>query len=111
MRRGTLALSLAATAVAVAGAGVLTALPASAAVGCRVAYQVSPSDAVWVDSGQWPSWTNYGYILYNELWARSGTNWGVVALVAAGVPTPSRRAGPAGPGPAARAGPDAAGQR
>ncbi|MET0416735.1 MAG: cellulose binding domain-containing protein [Actinoplanes sp.] len=48
-----------------------------------------PSDAAWVDSGQWASWTNNGYILYNNIWgsgagsqtiwARSGTNWGVVA--------------------------------
>ncbi|MEV6302203.1 cellulose binding domain-containing protein [Actinoplanes sp. NPDC051861] len=48
-----------------------------------------PSDAVWVDSGQWANWTNNGYILYNNIWgsgagtqtiwARSGTNWGVVA--------------------------------
>jgi hypothetical protein len=216
MRRRTLALSLAATAAVAAGAGVLTAGPASAAVGCRVTYQVSsqwpggfganvtitnvgdplsswtlgwsfsagqtvtqawnttlsqsgsqvtarnagyngsvatngtvsfgfngswtgnnpvpaaftlngtactgavspttapttsptttpptmppttpptappgtgvPSDAVWVDSGQWASWTNNGYILYNNIWgsgagsqtiwARSGTNWGVLA--------------------------------
>ena len=45
MRRRTLALSLATTAAVTAGAGALTALPASAAVGCRVAYQVS---------SQWP---------------------------------------------------------
>ncbi|WP_436528734.1 cellulose binding domain-containing protein [Actinoplanes sp. HUAS TT8] len=48
-----------------------------------------PSDAVWVDSGQWASWTNNGYTLYNNIWgsgagtqtiwARTGTNWGVVA--------------------------------
>ncbi|WUJ12339.1 hypothetical protein OHA21_27025 [Actinoplanes sp. NBC_00393] len=48
-----------------------------------------PSDAAWVDSGQWANWTNNGYILYNNIWgsgagsqtiwARSGTNWGVVA--------------------------------
>ncbi|MBU2664109.1 cellulose binding domain-containing protein [Actinoplanes bogorensis] len=48
-----------------------------------------PSDAAWVDSGQWASWTNNGYTLYNNIWgsgagsqtiwARSGTNWGVVA--------------------------------
>ncbi|MEU4422074.1 cellulose binding domain-containing protein [Actinoplanes sp. NPDC024001] len=48
-----------------------------------------PSDAVWVDSGQWANWTNNGYQLYNNIWgsgagtqtiwARSGTNWGVVA--------------------------------
>ncbi|HET6532979.1 MAG TPA: cellulose binding domain-containing protein [Actinoplanes sp.] len=215
MRRRTLALSLAATAAVTAGAGVLTALPASAAVGCRVAYQVTnqwpggfganvtitnlgdplsswtltwsypagqtvtqawntalsqsgsqitarnagyngsvatngtvsfgfngswtgsnpaptafalngtactgavapttrpttppttapttppttppatppgtgvPSDAVWVDSAQWATWTNNGYTLYNNIWgsgagsqtiwARSGTNWGVIA--------------------------------
>ena len=202
MRRHTLALSLAATAAVTTGAGVLTALPASAAAGCRVAYTVSsrwpggfgadvtitnlgdplsswtltwsyangqtvtqawnatvsqsgtqvtarnagyngsvptngtvsfglngsatgtpsvpaafalngttctgaagpttgpttspppatggvPSDAAWVDSGQWASWTDNGYTLYNNIWgsgagtqtvwARSGTNWGVVA--------------------------------
>jgi hypothetical protein len=48
-----------------------------------------PSDAVWVDSGQWASWTNNGYILYNNIWgsgagtqtiwAKTGTNWGIVA--------------------------------
>ncbi|MGK5683234.1 cellulose binding domain-containing protein [Actinoplanes sp. URMC 104] len=48
-----------------------------------------PGDAAWVDSGQWASWTNNGYTLYNNIWgsgagsqtiwARSGTNWGVVA--------------------------------
>jgi hypothetical protein len=48
-----------------------------------------PSDAVWVASGQWDNWTNNGYTLYNNvwgsgagsqtIWARSGTNWGVVA--------------------------------
>ncbi|MEU8238208.1 cellulose binding domain-containing protein [Actinoplanes missouriensis] len=48
-----------------------------------------PSDAAWVDSGQWASWTNGGYTLYNNIWgagagtqtiwARTGTNWGVVA--------------------------------
>ncbi|GID31698.1 cellulose binding domain-containing protein [Paractinoplanes brasiliensis] len=48
-----------------------------------------PSDAAWVDSGQWASWQNNGYTLYNNIWgsgagsqtiwARSGTNWGVVA--------------------------------
>ena len=48
-----------------------------------------PSDAVWVDSGQWANWTNNGFQLYNNIWgsgagtqtiwARSGTNWGVVA--------------------------------
>lgn len=48
-----------------------------------------PSDAAWVDSGQWATWTNNGYTLYNDvwgsgagpqtIWARSGTNFGVVA--------------------------------
>jgi hypothetical protein len=48
-----------------------------------------PSDAAWVASGQWDNWTNNGYILYNNIWgsgagsqtiwARSGTNWGVLA--------------------------------
>ncbi|MEU8817675.1 cellulose binding domain-containing protein [Actinoplanes sp. NPDC048796] len=48
-----------------------------------------PSDAAWVDSGQWASWTNNGYTLYNNIWgsgagtqtiwARGGTNWGVLA--------------------------------
>jgi hypothetical protein len=48
-----------------------------------------PADAVWVDSAQWATWTNNGYTLYNNIWgsgagsqtiwARSGTNWGVVA--------------------------------
>lgn len=48
-----------------------------------------PADAVWVASGQWDSWTNNGYTLNNDvwgsgagpqtIWARTGTNWGVVA--------------------------------
>lgn len=48
-----------------------------------------PSDAVWVASGAFDSWTNNGYTLNNDvwgggagpqtIWARSGTNWGVVA--------------------------------
>jgi hypothetical protein len=43
MRRRRIALSVATAAVVTAGAGVLTALPASAASGCRVAYAVSSS--------------------------------------------------------------------
>jgi len=48
-----------------------------------------PSDAVWVATGQWDTWTNNGYTLNNDvwgsgagpqtIWARTGTNWGVVA--------------------------------
>jgi len=48
-----------------------------------------PSDAAWVASGQWDTWTNNGYTLNNDvwgsgagpqtIWARTGTNWGVVA--------------------------------
>lgn len=48
-----------------------------------------PSDAVWVATGAWDSWTNNGYTLNNDvwgsgagpqtIWARTGTNWGVVA--------------------------------
>ena len=48
-----------------------------------------PSDAVWVASGQWDTWTNNGFTVYNNIWgsgagsqtiwARSGTNWGVIA--------------------------------
>jgi hypothetical protein len=48
-----------------------------------------PSDAVWTATGQWDSWTNNGYTLNNDvwgsgagpqtIWARTGTNWGVVA--------------------------------
>jgi hypothetical protein len=48
-----------------------------------------PSDAAWVSSGQWATWTNNGYTLYNDvwgsgagsqtIWGRTGTNWGVVA--------------------------------
>jgi hypothetical protein len=48
-----------------------------------------PSNAAWVASGQWDSWTNNGYTLNNDvwgsgagpqtIWARTGTNWGVVA--------------------------------
>lgn len=48
-----------------------------------------PSDAVWVASGAFDSWTNNGYTLNNDvwgggagpqtIWARSGTNWGVFA--------------------------------
>jgi hypothetical protein len=48
-----------------------------------------PSDAAWVASGQWDTWTNNGYTLNNDvwgggagsqtIWARTGSNWGVVA--------------------------------
>lgn len=48
-----------------------------------------PSDAAWVASGNWDTWTNNGYTLNNDvwgsgagsqtIWARTGTNWGVVA--------------------------------
>ncbi|MET8152191.1 cellulose binding domain-containing protein [Actinoplanes sp. NPDC049668] len=48
-----------------------------------------PSDAVWVGSGQWDNWTTNGYTIYNNIWgsgagtqttwARSPSNWGVVA--------------------------------
>jgi hypothetical protein len=48
-----------------------------------------PSDAAWVASGNFDSWTNNGYTLNNDvwgggagsqtIWARTGTNWGVVA--------------------------------
>ena len=48
-----------------------------------------PAGAVWVDSGQWATWTGNGYTLYNDvwgsgagsqtIWAKTGTNWGVVA--------------------------------
>ncbi|MDI1464724.1 cellulose binding domain-containing protein [Catellatospora sp. KI3] len=48
-----------------------------------------PSDAVWVASGQWDNWVNSGYTVYNNIWgsgagsqtiwARTPTNWGVIA--------------------------------
>jgi hypothetical protein len=48
-----------------------------------------PGDAAWVGTGQWDSWTNNGYTLNNDvwgggagpqtIWARTGSNWGVVA--------------------------------
>jgi hypothetical protein len=48
-----------------------------------------PSDAVWVASGQWDTWVNSGYTVYNNIWgsgagtqtiwARTPTNWGVIA--------------------------------
>ncbi|MFF5228875.1 cellulose binding domain-containing protein [Dactylosporangium sp. NPDC000521] len=48
-----------------------------------------PSDAAWVATGAWDQWTNNGYTVINDvwgsgagpqtIWARSGTNWGVVA--------------------------------
>jgi len=48
-----------------------------------------PSDAAWVATGSFDSWTNNGYTLNNDvwgsgagpqtIWARTGTNWGVVA--------------------------------
>jgi hypothetical protein len=48
-----------------------------------------PADAVWVDSGQWATWANNGYSLYNNvwgsgagtqtIWAKSAATWGVVA--------------------------------
>jgi hypothetical protein len=48
-----------------------------------------PSDAAWSASGQWDTWVNNGYTVYNNIWgsgagtqtvwARSGANWGVIA--------------------------------
>ena len=48
-----------------------------------------PSDAVWVASGQWDTWNSNGYTVYNNIWgsgagtqtiwARTPTNWGVIA--------------------------------
>ena len=48
-----------------------------------------PSDAAWVGTGAWDTWTNNGYTVINDvwgsgagpqtIWARTGTNWGVVA--------------------------------
>jgi hypothetical protein len=48
-----------------------------------------PSDAAWVGSGQWDTWTNNGFTLNNDvwgsgagpqtIWARTGSDWGVVA--------------------------------
>ncbi|MGI5246622.1 cellulose binding domain-containing protein [Dactylosporangium sp. CA-139066] len=48
-----------------------------------------PSDAAWVATGAWDQWTNNGYTIINDvwgggagpqtIWARTGTNWGVVA--------------------------------
>ncbi|GAA3452527.1 cellulose binding domain-containing protein [Dactylosporangium matsuzakiense] len=48
-----------------------------------------PSDAAWVATGAWDQWTNNGYTVSNDvwgsgagpqtIWARTGSNWGVVA--------------------------------
>lgn len=48
-----------------------------------------PGNAAWVASGPWDTWTNNGYTVINNIWgsgagaqtiwARTGTNWGVVA--------------------------------
>jgi hypothetical protein len=48
-----------------------------------------PADAAWVATGAWDTWTNNGYTVINDvwgsgagpqtIWARTGTNWGVVA--------------------------------
>ena len=48
-----------------------------------------PADAAWVGTGAWDTWTNNGYTVINDvwgsgagpqtIWARTGTNWGVVA--------------------------------
>ncbi len=48
-----------------------------------------PGDAAWVATGNFDSWTNNGYTLNNDvwgggagpqtIWARTGTNWGVVS--------------------------------
>jgi hypothetical protein len=48
-----------------------------------------PGDAAWVSSGTWATWQNNGYQVANDvwgagagsqtIWARSGTNFGVVA--------------------------------
>lgn len=48
-----------------------------------------PPDAAWSGTGAWDSWTNNGYTVINDIWgsgagpqtiwARTGTNWGVIA--------------------------------
>ncbi len=48
-----------------------------------------PSDAAWSGTGAWDTWTNNGYTVINDvwgsgagpqtIWARTGTNWGVIA--------------------------------
>ncbi len=48
-----------------------------------------PSDAAWSGTGAWDTWTNNGYTIINDvwgsgtgpqtIWARTGTNWGVIA--------------------------------
>jgi hypothetical protein len=48
-----------------------------------------PADAVWVASGQWDTWNSNGFTVYNNIWgsgagsqtiwARTPTNWGVIA--------------------------------
>ena len=48
-----------------------------------------PADAAWTGSGQWDNWVTNGYTIYNNVWgsgagtqttwARSASNWGVVA--------------------------------
>jgi hypothetical protein len=48
-----------------------------------------PSDAVWSGTGAWDTFTNNGYTIINDvwgggagpqtIWARTGTNWGVIA--------------------------------
>jgi hypothetical protein len=74
--------------VACTGAAVPTTSPTATTSPTTPASGV-PSDAVWADSGQWATWTNNGYTLYNDvwgsgagpqtIWARTGTNFGVVA--------------------------------
>ncbi|NNJ59419.1 MAG: hypothetical protein HKP61_00330 [Dactylosporangium sp.] len=61
-----------------------TSQPASASSSSGV-----PSDAAWVATGAWDSWTDNGYTIINDvwgsgagpqtIWARTGTNWGVVS--------------------------------
>lgn len=71
--------------------GLVVAAPAIAfgAFNATAAHADVPSDAAWVASGQWDNWTSDGYVLHNNIWgsgagpqtiwARNGTNWGVVA--------------------------------
>ncbi|GIF25318.1 hypothetical protein BJ973_003597 [Actinoplanes tereljensis] len=69
--------------------GGVTTTPTTAAPTTSAPSSGVPADAAWVATGQWDSWTNNGYTLNNDvwgsgagpqtIWARTGTNWGVVA--------------------------------
>jgi Cellulose binding domain/Glycosyl hydrolase family 12 len=66
-----------------------TASPTASPTPSRTSAPGVPSDAAWVASGQWDTWNRDGWTVYNNIWgsgagsqtvwARTPTNWGVIA--------------------------------